>query len=512
MHGSDDTSESGHPRRARLAARLLAGSIGLLAIWWLTGDAELEWSAIPVVPSDGTVREQAAIPPSPFDALDDPTRSRDSVAGPGSVPGPGPVSGTVDTDAPGQSFWVRIVSAEDGQPLAGAEIWDIEFADQVGACPDVTSAPEGSALAITDGDGKARLPLIDRARDDAFFLRTQPRFVVVAAGRARGLFNEESAATEREMARQIPLREAAALDVTVIGQDGNPFSDVQVSLAIRDSSGAARAADITHAEKLGVLVGFRYVNRLADAAGRVTFGCLPCGVEIRAAVLVPDLGPRRQRLGTITPVLAPGERRAVTLVARPPTDLYGIAFDQHGAPAGQLELALVRDDGQFGSTVRFFQTVINSFTTTTAVDGGFRFESVPPGPWLLVPRQQPPKRGEPLLEYAFAPVPTRVELTGAEPTRTLELELWRDLYLRGVALNPDGGPASDAIVELRLGTGEMYAKRQVEPDGAFVLGPLPDWQMELAARDEVAGQSSPSVAVRPGAALLTLKLASDEAR
>ena len=399
-------------------------------------------------------------------------------------------------------FWIRVVAAEDGAPLPEARILEVD-AYGTGLYTDgpldAARWLERAPLARPDAGGLAVLPISRHI---------QMRFAAVAEGRGPAFFVQERSAERPDLAYEVKLARPAALDTAVVDLRGRPVGGARVRLDAKfaDLGGPGARASV------GLIFGSHAVTSVTDGAGHAVFEGLTAGAELRASLLAPGFGEAWQVTGAPVPALGPGERRELTLVARPPTDVHGVARDQHGAPAAGAELLLLRDSGQWGEYLSFNSSGSAERTATLGEDGRFRWQGVPAGRWIVAPKtlRDPNRRftqvSEPELVNLFAPVPTRFELTGEEASRELRLELWRDLYVRGVVVDGQERPSGDAYIQARLGSDAGFVLEHSEPDGTFVIGPLPDLPVRLEASDPTAGSSSEEVEAHPGDEGLTLRL------
>ncbi|MFT5051938.1 MAG: hypothetical protein ACI8QZ_003369 [Chlamydiales bacterium] len=401
-------------------------------------------------------------------------------------------------DLPREFFWARILAAEDGRPLAGAEIWE--------AGGSTAAAPDPKPIAVTGPDGLVTLQLASvtmlSARSSSV---GSSSYVVLARGRAQEFFNQQLTAATPERAYDVALAMAADLEVLVVDPAGHPLEGADVRLAVAHDDSADLGL-IYFARLIGARTGFRTVSGVTDRLGRASFNGQPSAVEVRVQLLAPGFGSGWQFHGAIPSPLLAGERRVLTIVARMPADVYGVAVDETGAAAAGVELRLLRDEGQFEGVVGSFSVRDGHPLAVTGSDGAFLFKGVPVGRWTAVARSSgagPQPAGD---QPRFAPYPLAFEVTGIESRLSLDLELRRGLSLHGVALDERGVPCVGAEVDLRVEGGPEVGKQIADARGEFAFHGLPDQPLILKARVLSARLASGLISIRPGPDRVVLRL------
>lgn len=380
-------------------------------------------------------------------------------------------------------FWVRVVAAESGEPLSEAHLLEVD-AYGAGLHMDGPLSRERwrqhEPLALSDLDGLAALPVSPMI---------QKRFAAVAEGRAPVFFIQAGNAERRELAHKVALDLAAALDVLVTDAGGRPIPDVAVRLDAEFSALLGPGVEPDY-----MVFGRHAIEAVTDERGRVLLDELTAGAPFRASLRSSGYGDAWQTVDELVTPFGPGERRSLTLVARSPIYVRGLALDQYGAPAEGVELLLLR---RTGDLPRMFAYSLSNHAERTALvgsDGRFAWPAVPVGRWYVLPRpmrdfdfhrrlQADPTLTKPPLAGLYATTPTPLDLDGDADTVQLTLELWRGLYVRGRVVDSRGEPVVGAIVKGDVGDGEQFLMQRADEDGTFALGPLADVAVKLSADD-----------------------------
>ncbi len=187
-------------------------------------------------------------------------------------------------------------------------------------------------------------------------------------------------------------------------------------------------------------------------------------------------------------VLSPGEERKLALVLDPPVELRGRISDQHGEPIADKEVWLCeRTERPLERWGCAFGPFVQSAVTDTA--GFFSFARVYEGVYWIGPSPACP----PLLpgfggsSNAQRVVP-KVFLAevGAGESKELELQVDRELFLRGVVIEEHHWKMPGVTVSARsMEFEDVEEEATTDEHGRFEIGPLESGMYELRARTSI---------------------------
>jgi len=258
-----------------------------------------------------------------------------------------------------------------------------------------------------------------------------------------------------ETALVIRLSRAASLRGRVVDARGTSVASVRVLLSCLASELGARDTELGNAlfgrhHRYDVSERTWTARTGTDGAFEITG--LPAGVRLEVAL---D-GPEGQR-GEAPVRLAPGEVREVTYRTGGGAVVRGVLLGADGEPCPEVELCRVQ-----GRTSRMQNALtIEGKTARTDDDGAFQMRDVPPGDWLVGPRD--PRNAATWMTHVFVPV-------GA-PSVEVVLRLPGELWVAGRVVGPNGEGV--ARVSLIAVGGGVFTDGSSGEDGAFELGPVP---------------------------------------
>jgi hypothetical protein len=349
--------------------------------------------------------------------------------------------------APASEFWGRVVSDDDGRPIAGVVVTSI-----------VDTAIEAfTPLGTSDADG--------------FFRWTDwdlPEFELRASGHARGAGRAVAGHSSRADAREFRLRRGASLAVHVVVADGASV-DAGVRVFAEDYS--------TKGNSWIPPSGW---TAALSADGRAVLADLPPQVALSI-----DVSEGKDVVWeTADPiVLQPGECRPIDVDLRARTRLVVTLRDASGAPVADRPLWLWRNlETPFGGPARriFEWDDRVGFQRRTDDRGRAVFEC-PPGGWWI----GPPADGDDVANVAqfLAVPPGTVEAS-------VDVVADRGLFLRGRVVSSSGEPVPDAIVAARHEFVRGELRISSREDGTFVLGPLAagPYLVEASKDDAIASE------------------------
>ena len=374
----------------------------------------------------------------------------------------------------------RVLADEDGAPVAGAALRRRAPIAEV-----VVPAPLGTTDALADA------PAATSAADGSFELRArswQDGWVRVdAPGRGPLAF-----AVARKEPREAPVpRElelvsarAAALEVSVApGAATSGATHDAPDAAPREVRVSARLADLaqTREELAGRLAWLAPL----DGAGRARIEQLPADVPL---VLELVAGEEPVYRASEDLVLAPGERRAVSIASLERVVLRGSVVDQHGAPVGDARVG--RRRAAAGSQEAWTRFGLEP----TDAEGRFELDSVPVGRWVLTVEQDRWAQDDRGPSFTSA----ELEVDVARGSDELIVTVARGLAIAGTVVDADGLPVAGAQVVAQTPDGGTWVLGVCDASGRFRITPVAACTHELVARPAAArtgsGESSPVLA------------------
>jgi RNA polymerase sigma factor (sigma-70 family) len=389
-------------------------------------------------------------------------------------------------------FWGRALGV-DSHPLPG---WNVQLL-------------EGSSWSVNE---KGRIPPdvheleAETATDDAglFSFRAAswrwPMVWIEGPSGASALVEVVAGFDAPERAREIRLSAVAELHGRVVDGLGRALDGFDVELGT--DVGRWLRPDRTHFDEGSGEI----VYRAESTADGFRARGLPAGVPLQVFLLRD--GERVHRRGEVVE-LAPGERRELVLALRGSACIAGVAVDEAGAPASDLDVWLVEPSGYDSELLNRHEPFAVARTDS---EGRFAFDDLAPGRWWVGPaprsaevvRTDPGMRDRPDSAWAMPRV-HEAEIESADARVDLRIIVERGLYLRGRVVGPDGDPVPLAVV--RATSGGITLAADVR-DGAFELGPVDSgtWRLRADGSDGGLLASSIEVEASPGGASVVLRL------
>jgi hypothetical protein len=459
-------------RRIAVATAVIIVLALLAWLWSRDGDAHAV--AAPRATSSSAVSKAA--PETPDDSRAAANAPRESSAPPTAVTSAAPA-----LDNHERAFWGRAIDRDTRRPIGAASV--TRNSDDASS-----AAAHATESATTAADGTFSLRAID-----AF----SSTFRLAADGWSPVWFVPENGHETRERALDIDVPALCELAVRVRAPDGKPHDHARVAAYFHDEW---PLGDATVADRMPM--SQRRATGTTDAAGTFVFAALPSGTPITVRVDVEGLPAY---FHSDAPILAAGERRALEIVLGGTTRIEGTLVDADKlVPLSGVEIWLVEPDEPIvGDQTRYFGPEAESSVAARAhtdLDGRFAFDAVAIGSWWVGPA--PAAAGTP---GAVTPIARAVLIDGRAATTSVELRVWRELYVHGRVVDRDGQPAK-ANVFGAAGTRELEVPAQTDADGRFVLGPLPPGRCELRAVDPSSGCDSAPVDTTPGGPDIELRL------
>jgi hypothetical protein len=333
-----------------------------------------------------------------------------------------------------------VLDRGSARPIAGASIEADEGSDAF-RCMRASSGADGTfALPVPPA---ARAGALLRVRADGY---APVELAVAADGGARSRVRVE-------------LVGAARLAVSVQRSDGSPAPGIGVEVTPSAPPGLTAPPRIS-----------------TGADGRCAFADLPAGSPLKVRLY------RDARLLREEPelrALRPGERRAL-VIRLDGAHVRGRLVDQYGAPVAGAVVS-IRSAAARGGRSDASPTAVEPGTD---VQGRFDFEDIPPGSWLVAHTGVVVDSARRGAAPAFAFVSKRLEIPAGAREVDVTLVAYRDLFIAGEVVDPDGRPVEGAgVVALGSPQGEPHQVAATsDASGRFVLGPLGPTEYSVASR------------------------------
>lgn len=334
----------------------------------------------------------------------------------------------------------RIVDGE-GRPVAGARVRSSPHEDGcvvsilIDAC---TGERIPDPVVAADADGRFSLEI--RERGD-FDVRAE------APGYVSALHSRVEARPGQSAGFDLVLRRSVAMTGRVLARDGSPAAGARVSLfanprspeAVTDAQGRFRLEEL--------------------APGRQLFQAEhpKLGRALRRLEVAPDAGSLELRLDGVP------EPRQAAKPEGPPGPGQSLAGRLLGVedPA-HLAGAIV--EARKGTGEEFSRTEVTR-------EGRYRLRDLSPGEWTVIASVQGGRSAA-----------TRVLLEPGQEETLLDLEVVRDVEIRGRVLTPDGTPAAIAAVRFSRSEGPVSLTIWSDADGRFAAK-VPPGTYSLLARE-----------------------------
>ncbi len=411
-------------------------------------------------------------------------------------------------------FYGRVVADDGGTPIAGAQLLEISNHDERSAENEYTGTNEPTGLAARDSKTVKRLgadePLATSDANGVFEFAFETSASIHAAVRAVGfataLFAASDGHDSADQAREIRLEPEAVLVARVVDgsravRGANVMIETNCEILLKEPE--ALGADLSWFSD-GEL---RWAAE-TDSNGAAILRRLPSRAELVLQVAAPDKAPI-QVPAKLT--FRPGEKRELTIDLASSSSIRGRVVDQFGHPLASCGVwAMPATVNWIG---RYFQNYDRpTHKTVTDEDGSFQLPDVRSGAWYVGPAaMNPASLTEVPMELRIAPFGQVVEVVDGAPSINVEVRAWRGLSIQGRVEDDAGQPVERATVTtVRWKTlVEGGPSCRSDADGAFVLGPLPDFEFEFIAsgsRDKNA--PSELVAAHAGTRDVVLRLRS----
>jgi hypothetical protein len=450
------------------------------------------WCALRMFSSDGRGGRAAAsvgsaeLAERPPAVLETPAPVEREALEPEAAPEPAPEcqeteivvpSGGDDSPAGELDWFARIVDGQSSAPLAGVRVARID-----GNPFHSFDEPSAFADAPSDASGRVRLRFPSHG---TFFARA------------------ELAAHSTVYAQLEPGHGSPSASFTLL-----LFRAAALELHASDLGGVARADlrfRVTNKVwnfQQGGFVFVRFDDSVletrTDALGTAVLEDLPANVPLTMQLHEGEELVREERELR----LEPGERRVLEWTFGAGCRIEGLALESDGRPAADVVVWLLPDDGNLNVGLHRQGEVVGQ--TKSGADGSFVFHDVGAGSWYACTR--PPGREPSPSEFAALAVP--VVVLPEQERAAVTLTCWRELYVRGRVLGPDGEAAEGFVFGILVdSTGARFAEGATAQEGKFSLGPLPPGSYEVRASNYSGPLSdSEAVTVEAGAEDVVLRL------
>lgn len=361
-------------------------------------------------------------------------------------------------------FVARVLADESGEPIAGARV-RLHDGDAQASASEPPLAPGCWRIdERTDADGFVELRVPSEPTLFASFEveRRPARYAPCGADHAT-----------REDAFVVRLPLAATLRVLVSESGSGPPSDLAVR-ALTEGFHLEAGDDVTDESSLlgGLTTDLTWEAR-TNASGSTELQRLPPWVPLRIELLRGETVIYREPEPLL---LEPGEARELAIALGSGAHVVGRVVETFGRPVP--ELAIWRQKARREGLWFFGVDDPVTSEARSDADGRFAFDDVPPGDWWIGPAASRALGSEGDAD-AIAAVPEHVRVPEGVREIPIELVVQRGLYVRGIALDPQGEPVHrvgiwttdfELIQSLFTFTGE---------DGRFELGPLVPGVYEL---------------------------------
>jgi|GEM_PF-26020 len=328
---------------------------------------------------------------------------------------------------------ISLLLYRKGSPMAQMRAAERAAEAEAGGVPEAGAAHEAETAAASEAETRPQPALAAEAEAGTEAEQQQrpvaddaPSPTAAAAGAVAGA---AAAAAGAAAARRAAAPGSVALSGRVTGRGGEPVPDASVTLIDQTGRQLAR----TTADASG-----GYLLRAPGAGGYVLVGSAP-GHQPRAAALA--IGPE-------------GIRHDLELVGS--AGLAGVVRDGSAPVAGALVVA-TDPQGQVAGA------------TTTGADGGYLFEDLLPGDFVLT-----------VSAPGHRPTAEAVTVSGAGRTGH-DVVLQPAAAVRGTVRSREGRPLADARVALLDTAGNVLAVRTTGEDGTYSFSDLDGADYTLVA-------------------------------
>jgi RNA polymerase sigma-70 factor (ECF subfamily) len=398
----------------------------------------------------------------------------------------------------------RVVSDEDGQPIAGARVLSIGSDPAGDAASEFATGAGNHARWLEAGaDGMFELKLTYEQQ----FLA---KLAILAPGRSP-MLTRDRGGSSRESPSVFRLLRNASLHGRMFDDTAQSNAPFTVRLSARCyelSSGEGRADWISESP------GVSWETE-CDRDGRFDFAELPARARLDVRVLRGD----KQVLwinghSLDAPILDPGESRELELRVRTGAKVTGVAFDKNLAPVPKHGIWLLRmvidtiyNPGPVGVLISGDNEMVVARTQSDE-QGRFKFENVEPGTWW-VGLEPPPGNQSPAPTDPVIPLAVQFEVPKAVPSVEVNIKPKNTLPIRGRVLKPDGSPSPDTSIALAKENDFGPQSGVSGPDGSFSVVPVDAGPWKLCAHGSWTCVDSDPVEAQAGqdGVILRLKVA-----
>ena len=313
-----------------------------------------------------------------------------------------------------------------------------------------------------------------------------------APGYADVFFPIGSGHEHPEDARPITLKRSATLVVTVTGAEASP-------VRVRCTTDAYQLVDSKG------LFDFPFPkDPVWTADSRADGSCELAGLPPDVPLTLMAIQGKRSKVLPETILLAPGERRELSVGLTAGAVLRGVAMDAQGVPARDEKIWLVSEQEADGG---FYSHTQPAAVTHSDTNGEFEFTAVDPGKWFV---GTPPQRDnqDPPDAGLLASTPVSVEVLPEDLVREVSLIVHYGVYIEGIVLDPLGEPMTESVYlhGWQAETGANLSTKSTD-SGTFSLGPLAPGTCELRTNVFFTGyQAAEPVQAEPGESGVVVKL------
>jgi len=201
-----------------------------------------------------------------------------------------------------------------------------------------------------------------------------------------------------------------------------------------------------------------------DEKGGFEIAGIPPGLPLEVTI---ERWSRQILYADPLPALQPGETRTLELRTSQPRRLEGLVVDENRKPVPGIALILAPDRPDAACVDQgWFRSELPK--STTNADGHFAFEEVYAGSWMLGTADLLPSRATPIV-------------VGTGDLTPVVVEILNNARIGGVVLDPQGKPASAAMLTIGLEGCPEWAPIRSGPNGEFSVPVRGRWTYRVCA-------------------------------